>query len=189
MSFVCFSQPSRWYHFATATWCGCFWKKLPIFHASKLESPTSVSHGIQRSKFTFNPQLASAKNFLPDWASALKALTRRMPLRVMAFLEAKKPQKQWSWWITTLHTISGKIPQNYYTFASSLIQPKIGNLITPAKCEIGFWISRNDLFKIPKSSFEAASAIKPSLLVTTSIQKSSPWVNMGKFFEKNNSLA
>lgn len=76
-------------HFATATWCFGFWKKLPIFHASKIESPTSVSHGIQRSKFTFNPQLASAKSFLPDWASTLKALTRRMPLRVMAFLEAK----------------------------------------------------------------------------------------------------
>ena len=126
---------------------------MPIFHASKLESPTSVSHGIQRSKFTLNPQLALLKKILPDWASTLKALTRRMPLRVMAFLEAKKPQ-------------------NYICIKFD--PPKIGSLITPAIMWDWILDFSKRSFQNTKSSLEAASAIKPSLLVTTSIQNHLP---------------
>lgn len=87
----------------------------------------------------------------------------------MAFLEAKKPRKQWSWWLTTKFRKENpsQITIHLHQVWST---PKLVIESPLQYCEIGFWISRNDLFKIPKSSFEAASAIKPSLLVTTSIQ-------------------
>ena len=110
---------------------------MPIFHASKLESPTSVSHGIQRFEIhVFFPQLASAKKKTssPDWASTLKAWTRRMPLRVMAFLEAKKAAKNSGHdeLCTTLHKISGKSPHKLLYICIKFDPPKIGHLITPA---------------------------------------------------------
>lgn len=165
MSFVCFSQPSRWYILQLQQNVSGFWKKLPIFHASKLESPTSVSHGIQRFEIhVFFPQLAwlgiNTKGIDKKNATAGNGLSR----------SKKRPRKTVV--MMNYHKISGKIPQIYICIKFD--PSKIGNWITPAIMWDWILDFQKRSFQNTKSSLEAASAIKPSLLVTTSIQNHLP---------------